>query len=151
MIILYISNIKKDDVCQTYKRVDIKFNASRVKKTFNFINMINWIYIFLLSLISIGGFIASIYESIAFKKMLPIGIYFLRNGIINIIGGILAITSIITSAFLNPWWTIFIVFFIAWIFSQILISIFKSYSQLLSVILMLCGIISIIIKISTIS
>jgi hypothetical protein len=109
--------------------------------------MINWTYIFLLSLIAIGGFTASVYESFALKKMLPIGTYFSRNGLINIIGGFVAVLSLITSVFLNPWWTIFIIFFIAWIFSPILIKTFKSFSQLLSVILMLIGTILIIIQI----
>jgi hypothetical protein len=107
--------------------------------------MINWTNILILSMISIGGFIAASYDTIARRKMLPVGRYFKRNGIINIIGGIIAMIAIIVSAVLDRWWSIFIVFFIAWFFSQVFISLFKSFSQLLSFILMLFGIISIII------
>ncbi len=97
----------------------------------------NWTYLIIVSLIAIGGFIASSYEPLARKQFLPVGRSFQKSnsGLMFIIGGFVSVIAIIGTAFLNPWWTIFIVLLIGWLFSQLLISFFKSFSQILSIIL----------------
>jgi hypothetical protein len=106
----------------------------------------NWINLFLCSVIAIGGFTASVYETIAYRMGIPVGLYFHRNGIITILGGFVTFVAIILSAFINPWWTIFIVFICGWFFSQLLISVFKISSQVISILLMVGGVIFLIIN-----
>lgn len=109
----------------------------------------DWINLFLCSIIAVGGFTATVYETIAYRKGLPVGHYFQRNGIMTIIGGFVTFASIILSAFINPWWTIFIVFICGWFFSQLLISVFKISSQIISMLLMVCGVIFLTISFVT--
>lgn len=107
----------------------------------------NWIHLFLCSIIAVGGFTATVYETIAYQKGMPVGYYFRKNGIVTILGGLLTFIAIFLSAFINPWWTIFIVFFSGWFFSQLLISICKVSSQTISVLLMFTGFICLVISI----
>lgn len=106
----------------------------------------NWINLFICSIIAIGGFTATVYETIANRMGLPVGRYFQRNGIMTIIGGFVTFIAIIVSAFINPWWTIFIIFICSWFFSQILISVFKISSQVISLLLMVGGVIFLMIN-----
>lgn len=101
----------------------------------------NWMNLVTVSLITIGGFMATIYEVTAKRIGLPVGFYFQRNGIMAIIGGFITFGAVILSAFINPWWTIFIVFIAGWFFSQLIIRIFKSLSQIISLILIVIGIV----------
>jgi len=100
----------------------------------------NFMNLFTVCLITIGGFIAATYEVIAIKSGLPVGNYFRSNGILAIIGGFVTFGAVILSAFINPWWTIFIVFIIGWFFSQLAVRIFKTLSQVISLVLILIGI-----------
>lgn len=102
----------------------------------------NWIPLISVSLITIGGFMATTYEVTAKRIGLPIGFYFQKNGIMTIIGGFITFGAAILSAFINPWWTIFIVFLVGWFFSQLIISACKSLSQIISLILIVIGITS---------
>jgi len=95
--------------------------------------------IFSVSLITIGGFIAATYEVMAIKLELPIGNYFRSNGIIAIFGGFITFGAMGLSAFINPWWTMFIVLITGWFFSQLAIRIFKSLSQIISLVLIILG------------
>lgn len=101
----------------------------------------SWTNLIIVCVVATGGFIASSYEVIAQKMNIPVGKYFQRknNGIMVIIGGIVAFLSFILSAFVNPWWTIFIVVLTAYLLSQIVISILKSLSQPISAFLMILG------------
>jgi len=58
----------------------------------------------------------------------------------TILGGFAAFAAIIYSAFINPWWSVFLVFIAGWFFCQILVSIFKISSQVLSLALIVAGI-----------
>lgn len=107
----------------------------------------DWVSLFLCSIVAIGGFTAAIYESIANQMGIPVGLYFQRNGIMTIIGGLVTFSSIILSAFINPWWTMFIVLICSWLFSQVIINVFKMSSQILSPILIVSGTIFLIITI----
>jgi hypothetical protein len=106
----------------------------------------NWINLFLCSIITIGGFTAAVYETIAVRMGIPVGHFFKRNGIMTIIGGFVSFVAIILSAFMNPWWTIFLVFISGWFFSQLLISILKISSQIISVLLIVIGSVFLIIN-----
>ncbi len=57
------------------------------------------------------------------------------------IGAVVFLGAMILSAFINPWWTIFIVFITAWSITEITVKIFKSLSQIISLILIVIGII----------
>lgn len=105
----------------------------------------NWLNITITCLIATGGFIAASYEVMAKKMMLTVGIYFKGNGLMAILGGFLTFGAIVLSAFINPWWTIFIVFIVGWFFSQLIVSIFKTVSQLISLILIITGIVLLLI------
>lgn len=102
----------------------------------------NWTNFIIVSLLATGGFIASSYEIIAQKMNIPVGKYFQRNnyGIMVIIGGIIALFSVILSAFVNPWWSFFLVFIAGYLLSQIVIRILKSLSQPISALFMILGI-----------
>lgn len=108
--------------------------------------MVNWTSVLILCIVSIGGWIAVVYETIAMNRMIPIGHFFKKNGIMTILGGIIALIAAVTSVFINPWWTIFVILVISWLFSQIFIMLFRVYSQLLSIILIIGGIIFFILK-----
>ncbi|MES2484591.1 MAG: hypothetical protein V4581_01390 [Bacteroidota bacterium] len=99
----------------------------------------NWINLILCCLISAGGFIAATYEVFANKFELPASNSFKRNGRATLMGGVVIFSIPIVSAFINPWWTVFIVFFAGWLFSQVGISIFKTHAQLLALLLMCIG------------
>src|SRR5690606_23724239 len=99
--------------------------------------MINWTSVLILSIISMGAWIAVVYETVAINRMIPVGHLFRKNGIMTILGSIIALATIVTSILINPWWTIFIILVISWVFSQILIILFKVYSQALSIILII--------------
>ncbi|WP_187262457.1 hypothetical protein [Pontibacter beigongshangensis] len=105
----------------------------------------NWLNLFILGVIASGGFIASTYETIASRKMLPIGKYFSKNGALTIIGGFITMGAIVTSVFVNPWWSIILVFIFAWVVNQLLIMSFKSLAQFVSPILVILGIITLLI------
>ena|SRR5690606_6903979 len=109
--------------------------------------MVNWTSVLILCSISVGGWMAAVYEVIAINKMLPVGHLFIRNGIMTISGGIIALSSIIVSILINPWWIIFIILVLSWFLSQTLVNIFKVYSQLVSIILMVTGIILLVFKV----
>jgi len=106
----------------------------------------NWINLILCCLISAGGFIAATYEVFANKFELSASNSFKRNGRATLMGGVVIFSIPIVSAFINPWWTVFIVFFAGWLFSQIFISILKSYAQIVSLLLMFVGVILLIIN-----
>lgn len=89
---------------------------------------------------------ATTYEVIAKRIGLPIGFYFQRNGLMTIIGSLITFGAVILSAFINPWWTIFIVAIAGWFFSQLIIGTFKSISQIISLILIVIGIIGLSIE-----
>lgn len=100
----------------------------------------NWFNIIITCIISIGGFTASTYEVTANRMMLSVGNYFRANGIMTIVGGFVTLGAIVLTAFVNPWWTIFIVFIAGWFFSQLLVKVFKEKSQLISVVFIVIGI-----------
>jgi hypothetical protein len=88
-----------------------------------------------------GGIVAATYEVHARRRGLPVGLYFQLNGVMSIVGGILTFIALILSAILNPWWTIFIVLTIGWIFGELIMTIFNSLSQIISLVLIALGII----------
>ena len=77
---------------------------------------------------------------------LTVGRYFKNDGIFTIVGGIVVFGMAILSAFINPWWSIFITLITGWLFSQILIRVFKVFAQILALILTVIGIVGIIVK-----
>ena len=88
-----------------------------------------------------GGFIAISYNSIAIQKGWTIGSLFVNGEGINpsfllTIAFIFQFGMPILSAFLNPWWSSLVVLFCVFIFYTLLCSIFKSKSQVLSILLM---------------
>ena len=101
----------------------------------------NWINLFIICLLASGGFMAATYEDIAKREGLPTGLYFQLGGIMAGIGALITFGAIILSVFINPWWTIFIVFIVAWSFTEITVRIFKSFSQIISLIVIVIGII----------
>lgn len=105
----------------------------------------NLMNLFVILLISTGGFLAATYEVIARRYRLPVGLYFRVNGIMTLIGGFIFIGAMVLSAFTNPWWTIFIVLILSLILSQVFISIFRSFAQVLSPILIIIGAITLLI------
>jgi hypothetical protein len=106
----------------------------------------NWIILFYTCLIATGGFTAAAYEVVAKKMALPVGTMFQSNGLMTIIGGIVAIVAVIMSAFINPWWSLFMVFILSWLFCQLLVFTFKMHAQLLSLVLIVIGSILLIIE-----
>ena len=108
----------------------------------------NWITLFITCLIASGGFLAATYEDLAKRKGLPTGLSFKLGGIVSGIGAIICFGSIILSAFINPWWSIFIVFISAWVFTELIVVIFKAMSQIVSLFLIVIGIILLIIKLT---
>lgn len=107
-------------------------------------NLINLIYCLFLG---IGGFIAVIYEMFAYSYKLSIGKYFAKNGLMTIIGQVAILLAICSTCFINPWWTIFIVFISSWLFSQIIIKIFNSFAQIISILLISINSIMLLTKI----
>jgi hypothetical protein len=99
----------------------------------------NWTTLLFTCLLATGGFIASTYEVFARANMLPVGQIFHSRGAMSIIGGFVVFGAAILSAFINPWWSILLVLVGAWLFTQIIIQLFKGASQLLSPILMIVG------------
>ena len=106
----------------------------------------NWITFLILCLIATGGFIAATYENIAKRQGLPVGLYFQLSGIMAVVGGVLTFGAIILSAFTNPWWTIFMVFIASWFLTQLIVFIFKTAAQLISVALILVGILLLLLS-----
>ena len=100
----------------------------------------NWVNFFIVCVVASGGFLAATYEDVANRKGLPTGLYFQLGGIMSGIGAVVTFGAMILSAFINPWWTIFMVFITAWFISQFTIIIFKSFSQIISLILTVVGI-----------
>lgn len=107
----------------------------------------DWTRLLLVSIIAIGGFTAAVYETLARRLGLPVGYYFRINGIMTIIGGFITFIAIILSAVINPWWSMFIVFICGWLFSQLLISVFKTATQIISMLLIISGAILLAINI----
>ena len=105
----------------------------------------NWINLINISLVVTGGFTAATYEVLAKKMGLAVGFYFRSNGIMTVIGGLVTIAALIFSMFINPWWSIFIAFALGWLLAQVIVTIFKSSSQIVCLILMLLGITLLII------
>lgn len=106
----------------------------------------NWVNLMFCLIASTGGFIASLYEPIASRMGLTVGHYFKKDGVLTTVGGIVVFGVAILSAFINPWWSIFIILISGWLLSQILISVFKAFAQMLALLLTVIGIVGIIVK-----
>lgn len=101
----------------------------------------DWLNLLVAALIAVGGFIAATYEVIAVEQASSVGRQYRSNGILSLAGGVVTFGAIVLSAFINPWWTIFIVFFLAWLFGQIIIVTLRSFAQIVAPLLILTGII----------
>lgn len=106
----------------------------------------NWFNLIFTCMLATGGFIATSYVAIAEKMALPVGVYFQRNGLMSTIGGYIGLAAVVATLFINPWWTIFIVFLVAIYLCKMLVSIFGMASQLLSLVLMIVGITFLLVK-----
>ena len=105
----------------------------------------NWINLIITSLITGGGILAATYEVYAKRNGWPVGLYFTSQGLMTIVGGFVTLAAVVLSAFINPWWSIFIVFLIGWLICQITVSLFRKLSPIMSPFLMVIGIILLII------
>ena len=103
----------------------------------------NWFSLTLCSMIGVGGVIAVVYETLAYQMGFPVGRYFQRGGPLTLIGGFATFGAMILSAFINPWWSIFIVLICSWLFSQIIIRVFGTVSQIISLLFLIGGTITI--------
>ena len=99
----------------------------------------NWTTLLFTCLLATGGIIASTYEAFARANILPVGTVFHLNGVMTKIGVVVMLGAAILSAFINPWWTMFIVLFSAWLFSPIVMRIFGGISQLIAPALIVVG------------
>jgi hypothetical protein len=91
----------------------------------------------ILSIACIGGFMVTSYQGIAIQKGWPVGTAFNLNNIgwISILGFLCQWGSVIISFFVNPWWSAFIVLFLGFTGYSLLVTIFRSYSQALALII----------------
>lgn len=92
-------------------------------------------------MLCIGGFIAAVYEVFALKNGFSVGNQFRRNGMMPFVGSIIVLISLVVSIFVNPWWIIIILIILAWLLGQLLINFFGAFSQPLSLLLVLVGLI----------
>lgn len=86
-----------------------------------------------------GGSIASGYSGVAAQKGWPVGLLFQGSGMMTILGGFVGFSAAILSAFLNPWWTAFIVFVAGVLLARIGIEVLKIYAPMVSGLLLLAG------------
>jgi hypothetical protein len=90
-----------------------------------------------------GGFIATSYSYLAKEKGWSTGRLFGGNNhemtYMIWLGNICQFGSVIISFFVNPWWSAFLVLFLGFIGYMVLANIFKTYSQVISGILILAS------------
>jgi len=97
----------------------------------------------ILSVACTGGFIVSLYPQVANEKGWPVGKLFWPHKIsyIQVLGYLCLYGSIILSFIYNPWWSSILVIIIGFICFYIIAFIFKTYSQLISGILVFASLI----------
>lgn len=95
------------------------------------------IYLFFITLFTSGLLIIS-YKDFALKKGYTIGSYFQNDSsIIRTLGGLSLLGSVIGSFFYIKWYLVIAGIISCFIISNILTSLLKSYTQILSIILLL--------------
>ncbi len=75
------------------------------------------------------------------------GQYFQRGGIISNIGGFAVFASMVLSWIYISWWAYLIIFVIGFVGHRLVILVFRQFSQPLSVILVLVGLILALVRI----
>lgn len=106
----------------------------------------DWTPIIIGVIIVTGSFIAVSYDYVASKNNFGVGEFFQRKGPIHFIGGIIGMGTLSYIAFFSEWWVVLIAAVTAWIGSQMLITLFRTGAQILSLLLMFGGIVYLILQ-----
>ena len=98
----------------------------------------DYLKLFSLSLLLASSSLILYYKDMAKKMQIPISRKFLNmpKGM-EIIVLLSQYSSIIISLFVNPWWSIIILIGITYMISNLLLFIFRQYTQILSIILLI--------------
>ncbi len=92
--------------------------------------------LFALCLCSIAGFMIVSYQPLAVKNYWPVGKQFDKSTtFVGIWGTVLLYGSVILSPFILQWWSFVIVFLAGIVIGPLLVTIFKHYSQIVSIVL----------------
>lgn len=84
-----------------------------------------------------AGLMINSYEINARRMGWPVGEWFLGGSWLCILGGLSALMALVGAIIANPWWSVFLVLIIGFVFGSIAPMYFKKQTQIFSALLLL--------------